>query len=166
MSRKITMRGANALYTEHRTKGITDDGREIVMEGANVHYEELTAAEAPHFPLSNNEEEGKRLYRLLVEKNFIARDTSLDGWLYTMGYSMEQPMAVKPIVWLKNVQLAQVMLRGVFGSLIEKKELTVAAMSALAEKCFTKDGKPLRLAKFKTDPSTDSDLLENFFFRL
>ncbi|MDE6808273.1 MAG: hypothetical protein K2I98_07455, partial [Prevotella sp.] len=60
MSRKITMRGANALYTEQRTKGITDDGREIVMEGANVHYEELTAAEAPHFPLSNNEEEGKR----------------------------------------------------------------------------------------------------------
>lgn len=163
MTRKILLRGTNARYSEHRQKGFDDDEREIVMEGDNVHYEELSTAATPHFPAANSEEEGRRLYQMLVSKQFIARDTDMACWLYTMGYSMEQPPEVRPIVWLKNVQLAQVMLRGVFGQLIEQKRLTIASMTMLAEQCFEKDGKPLRLAKYKAEPSIDNDLLQAFF---
>ena len=46
MSRRITLRGANALYTERRAKDMPDDDREIVMEGENVRYREFAGAEA------------------------------------------------------------------------------------------------------------------------
>ena len=46
MSRRITLRGANALYTERRAKDMPDDDREIVMEGENVRYLEFAGAEA------------------------------------------------------------------------------------------------------------------------
>jgi len=76
---------------------------------------------------------------------------------------VRQPAEVKPIAWLKNVQLAQEMLRGVHGNLLLSKELSVSGMNELAEQCFTKDGKPLKLAKFKAEVSWDSDILKNFF---
>lgn len=163
MSRNIKMTGDHAHYVEKRSTATPDDGREIVMVGDHVLYEEIAAAESPHFPMAGNEDEGRRLYRLLTENQFIARDTSLACWLYTMGYSTEQPPGLKPIEWQKNVQLAQVMLLGVYADKIEKKEMTKAAMKTIAERCFTKNGKPLRLAKFKAELSTDNDLLENFF---
>ena len=118
---------------------------------------------APHFPLNKPEEEGRRLYELLMLEHFMARDTELDCWLYTMGYSTQQPVEWKPIGWLKNVQLAQELLRGIHGNLIETKELTVQGMTDLAEQCFVKDGKPLKLAKYKAEPSVDSDVLQKFF---
>lgn len=162
--RKITLRGDNARYTERRNGAMTDDNREILLEGTNVHYTEQWAPQAPHFPLlEGQEQQGRDLYTLLVEKQFIAGDTDVDCWLYTMGYTAAEPAEVRPIEWLKNVQLAQVMLRGVFSHQIEQRQLSVDALMALAEKCFTKDGKPLHLSKFRAEISTDNDLLQAFF---
>lgn len=163
MTRKITLKGNHAQYIERRSVNMDDDGREVILEDENPRYEEYAGVQAPHFPLNKSEEEGKCLYELLVREQFIARTTEMDCWLYVMGYSAQQPAEVKPIAWLKNVQLAQEMLRGVHGNLLESKELTVNGMTELAEQCFTKDGKPMKLAKFKAENSWDSDLLQKFF---
>ena len=135
------------------------------MNGAakQQHPTEQPTDKSPHFPLTSSADKGQQLYDMLVQNNFIAPETSLDCFLYILGYSDHQPEETKPIVWLKNVQLAQEMLRGMFGPLIRKKELTISAMIELAGRCFIKDGKPLKLSKFKADPSWDSDLLGNFF---
>ena len=164
MTRKITMLGSNAQYIEHRGNSVSDDDREIVMEGDHARYEEIQQQESPHFPLINHEEKGRQLYELLIKGQFIEGDTSLACWLYMMGYSNVQPACVKPIVWLKTKEAAQVMLRGVYASLIAKNELTVARLFQLTEQCFaTPDGKPLKLAKPRKELSHDIDLLNNFF---
>ena len=163
MARKITIIGKNAQYIERRGANATpDNDREIMLEGEDARYEEYSGVQAAHFPLNKSEEDGKRLYELLIREQFIARDTEMDCWLYRMGFSVRQPAEVKPIAWLKNVQLAQEMLRGVHGNLLLSKELSVSGMNELAEQCFTKDGKPLKLAKFKAEVSWDSDILKNF----
>ena len=164
MARKITIIGRNAQYIERRGANATpDNDREIMLEGEDARYEEYSGVQAAHFPLNKSEEDGRRLYELLIREQFIARDTEMDCWLYRMGFSVRQPAEVKPIAWLKNVQLAQEMLRGVHGNLLLSKELSVSGMNELAEQCFTKDGKPLKLAKFKAEVSWDSDILKNFF---
>lgn len=163
MARRIIQRGNNALYVERRAQNVEDDGREVIQEGENPRYEEYAGTVAPHFPLNKTEEEGQRLYELLIREHFMARDTELDCWLFTMGYSKQQPAQWKPIQWLKNVQLAQELLRGIHGNLLETKELTVQGMTELAEQCFVKDGKPMKLAKYKAEQSWDSDMLQKFF---
>lgn len=164
MTRKITMLGNHAQYLEHKGAASPDDDREIIMEGENARYEELADREVPHFPLTNNEEMGKRLYELLLKEKYIESDTSLSCWLFTMGYSNAQPAGMKPIVWCKTKEAAQVMLRGAFADMLQRKELTVSRMMQLTELCFTtQDGKPLKLAKPKKELSRDIDLLENFF---
>ena len=141
MARRIIQKGNNALYVERRAQNVEDDGREVIQEGENPRYEEYAGTVAPHFPLNKTEEEGQRLYELLIREHFMARDTEMDCWLFTMGYSKQQPAQWKPIQWLKNVQLAQELLRGIHGNLLETKELTVQGMTELAEQCFVKDGK-------------------------
>jgi hypothetical protein len=163
MARRIIQKGDNAVYIEHRTQNVEDDGREIIQEGASPRYEEHAGTAAPHFPLNKPEEEGRRLYELLIRGHFVARDTEMDCWLYTMGYSTQLPAEWKPIQWMKNVQLAQEMLRGIYGNLLDSREMTLNSISALAERCFEKDGKPLKLAKNKPEPSFDSDRLKDFF---
>ena len=93
----------------------------------------------------------------------MARATEMDYWPFTMGDSKQQPAQKKQLPRLKNVQLAQELLRGIHGNLLETKELTVQGMTELAEQCFVKDGKPMKLAKFKAEQSWDSDMLQNFF---
>lgn len=162
--RKITLIGSNVQYIEHKGAATPDDNRKIVMKGEYARYEEIAFSNQPHFPQTSNEEEGKRLYDFLINGNYIKQDTSLAVWLFTMGYSNEQPAEVKPIVWCKTKETAQVMLRGVFGELIKKKELSVSRMFQLTEQCFiTQDGKPLKLAKPRNEISQDFDLLRNFF---
>lgn len=163
MARRIIQRGSNALYIERRAQNVEDDGREVIQEGENPRYEEYAGTQAPHFPLNKQEEEGRKLYELLVREHFISHNTEIDCWLYTMGYSTSQPAEWKPIQWLKNVQLAQEMLRGVHGNLLGSKELSVQGLSEKAEQCFVKDGKPLKLSNYKAESSWDSDLLRNFF---
>lgn len=160
MPRKITMTGDDARYTERRSAQMPDDGREILMEGKRAVYEELASESGPHFPLCRNEEEGRLHFEGLVRGGFIARTTEVDCWLYAMGYSANPPANPKPIVWMKNKQLAREMLQMVFAPLIETKELTVAQIEGLTESVFVKQDEPLKLAKPKPEPSLDSDLLK------
>ena len=85
MARRIIQRGNNALYVERRAQNVEDDGREVIQEGENPRYEEYAGTVAPHFPLNKSEEEGQRLYELLIREHFMARDTEMDCWLFTMG---------------------------------------------------------------------------------
>ena len=80
-----------------------------------------------------------------------------------MGFSSKQPDEPKPVVWLKTIETARMMMRKVCDNLISTNQMTVAGMYTLASQCFTKDGKPLKLAKPKKEISLDADLIENFF---
>ncbi len=160
MPRRIKITGQRARYIERRAVNIQDDEREIIMEGEEAQYEEYAGVTAPHFPLNGQETEGTQLYEQLVRHHFISSNTELDCWLYVMGYTTQQPAEVKPIQWLKNVQLAQELLRGIFAGQLDNHELTMNRLMELTEQCFVKDDKPLKLAKNKPVPSTDSDLIQ------
>lgn len=116
----------------------------------------------PHFPLNKSEEEGRQWYDFLVNKGFIANDTEQSCWLYMMGFSNTLPSEVKPIVWLKTVETAQLMIRKVHGNLLDTKQLTIARMTELASQCFTKQGAPLKLSKPRKENSQDADDIEKF----
>lgn len=121
-------------------------------------------AAAPHYPLEGTVEQGMTVMQQLVEEEFIAPDTDEASWLYLMGYSAACPSSLRRVVWLKNVQLAQEMLRLRYRSAIDRGQLTVARLTALAPLCFSHpDGEALRLAKNKEMPSLDSDRLKEIF---
>ena len=101
-------------------------------------------------------------YAFLLEHGFIGDETSLAEWLFLMGFTTACPDEVKPIVWLKTVETARVMLRRLFAPLIDGRRLTVARMGELASQCFTKQGVPLRLAKAKKEYSQDVAAIEDF----
>ena len=161
MARRIIMSGPEAVYVEHRGVAVPDDDREIRMEGAGARYEEHSAAVAPHFPLTEDREQGMRVYQALINGGFIASDTCEQSWLYVMGYSAVQPSQVRPVEWLKNVQLAREMLETRHAALIESGQLKKSDMERLATQCFTRGGEPLKLAKPKAQLSCDSDALQS-----
>ena len=134
MARRIIMSGPEAVYVEHRGAAVPDDDREIRMEGAGARYEEHSAAVAPHFPLAEDREQGMRVYQALINGGFIASDTCEQSWLYVMGYSAVQPSQVRPVEWLKNVQLAREMLETRHAALIESGQLKKSDMERLAVK--------------------------------
>jgi len=162
MARKIIMTGDEVQYIERRGANTVTDDREIHMEGKHVRYEELSGAQATHFPQNHNEAVGKQWFDFLVAKGFIERDSELDSWLYLLGFSSSQPAELKPIAWLRTVETARLMLTKIHGNLLESKQLTVVRMNELASKCFTKQGEPLKLAKPKREFSADADEIENF----
>ena len=121
-------------------------------------------AVAPHYPLEGTVEQGLRVMQQLVEGAFISPTTDEASWLYLMGYSAACPSSLRRVVWLKNVQLAQEMLRLRCRPAIDRGQLTVARLTALAPLCFSHpDGEALRLAKNKEMPSVDSDRLKEIF---
>lgn len=117
---------------------------------------------APHFPLNKSEDEGRQWYNHLKGNGFIPEDTEQACWLYVMGFSTKMPDEPKPVVWLKTVETARMMMRKVCDNLISTNQMSVAGMYTLASQCFCKDGKPLKLAKPKKEISPDADLIENF----
>lgn len=125
-----------------------------------------TAAPPPtaHYPLEGTVEQGLRVMQQLVEGAFIAPTTDEASWLYLMGYTAACPSSLRRVVWLKNVQLAQEMLRLRCRPAIDRGQLTVARLTELAPLCFARpDGDVLRLAKNKEQPSVDSDRLKEIF---
>ena len=115
------------------------------------------------FPLNKSVEEGRQWYDFLVEKEFIPVETELSCWLFRMGFSTEKPSQLKPIEWLKTVETAQMMIRKVHKNLLDSKQLSVSKMCELASECFTKNGKPLKLAKSKKEFSLAADAISDFF---
>jgi hypothetical protein len=121
---------------------------------------EVVGPSASHFPLTSTEEEGRRIFEALVKENFISEDSYLDCWLYFMGYVTRQPAKMMPVMWLKNVQLAQEMLRTIYDRQLANNQITVKELLDLAPQCFVKkDNHPLTLAKTKSELSSDHDLL-------
>ena len=156
------MTGEEAQYIERRGANAVADDREIRMEGRHARYEEHVGGQATHFPQNHNEAVGKQWFDFLIAKGFIERDSELDSWLYQLGFSTSQPAEVKPIVWLRTVETARLMLTKIHGNLLESKQLSVVRMNELASKCFTKQGEPLKLAKPKKEYSADADEIEKF----
>jgi hypothetical protein len=111
--------------------------------------------------LAEDRELGMRVYQALINGGFIASDTCEQSWLYVMGYSAVQPSQVRPVEWLKNVQLAREMLETRHAALIESGQLKKSDMERLAAQCFTRGGEPLKLAKPKAQLSYDSDALQS-----
>lgn len=152
--------GTMNVYTGHT------DGRSVTYSCQQTVATVAAApsAAAPHYPLEGTVEQGMTVMQQLVEEEFIAPDTDEASWLYLMGYTAVQPASLRRVVWLKNVQLAQEMLRLRYRSAIDRGQLTVARLTALAPLCFSHpDGEALRLAKNKEQPSVDSDRLKEIF---
>ena len=117
-----------------------------------------------HFPFYIDKERGMRLLRALIEHFFIDATTDEASFLYLMGCVSEQPTGLKPIKWVKNKQLLREMLELTFQPLLDNKNLRKADLERLAPLCFVgKDDTPMRLAKRKDTPSTDSDELKKIF---
>lgn len=162
MSRKIIMTGDEAQYIERRGANVSDDDREIRMEGKHARYEETSAVGATHFPKNGDEATGKQWYDFLTKGGFISPDTEISCWQYVMGFSVEQPAEVRPIEWLKTVETARMMLYKVCGGMLENSIITKGRIKELTQQCFTKRGEPLVLAKPKKESSLDADAIENF----
>lgn len=152
--------GTMNVYTGHT------DGRSVTYSCQQTVATTAAApsATAPHYPLEGTVEQGLRVMQQLVEGAFISPTTDEASWLYLMGYSAACPSSLRRVVWLKNVQLAQEMLRLRCRPAIDRGQLTVARLTALAPLCFSHpDGEALRLAKNKEMPSVDSDRLKEIF---
>lgn len=147
-------------------KGNTTIGQVIMDNHGTMNYfadgRKNSEQASPHFPLNKSEDVGRQWYDFLTAKGFIPTDTEQECWLYGMGFSSKEPLEPKPIVWLKTVETAQMMMRKVCDNLLSTNQLSIAGMFELASQCFTKNGKPLKLAKQRKEVSSDADLIENF----
>ena len=162
-------RGAKVVYKEVVTNCHDGGSGRAAAGGCDAAGRQVSGdcaggagADGRHFPLTGREDEGRQWYAFLLEHGFIGDETSLAEWLFLMGFTTACPDEVKPIVWLKTVETARVMLRRLFAPLIDGRRLTVARMGELASQCFTKQGVPLRLAKAKKEYSQDVAAIEDF----
>ena len=156
--------GRSVTYSCQQTVATTAAAPATTTPTVIVTTAAAPSAAAPHYPLEGTVEQGMTVMQQLVEGEFIAPDTDEASWLYLMGYTAVQPAAPRRVVWLKNVQLAQEMLRLRCRSAIDRGQLTVARLTELAPLCFTRPGgEALRLAKNKEQPSWDSDRLKEIF---
>ena len=119
------------------------------------------------FPLSlvKGKDYGVELFEKLVHKGFIANDADVASWLYAMGFTADEPEVFKPIEWLKNVQLAAEMIRGALDDRIKTNGVP-KRYADMVPKLFTKDGRFMKLSRWKKEESTDSDELEYIFSEL
>lgn len=119
------------------------------------------------FPLSlvKGKDYGVELFERLVHKGFIANDADVASWLYAMGFTADEPEEFKPIEWLKNVQLAAEMIRGALDDRINTNGVP-KRYGDMVPKLFTKDGRFMKLSRWKKEESTDSDELEYIFSEL
>ena len=117
-----------------------------------------------HFPYLNSFDKGIRLFNMLVEGEFISKETESNSFLFLMGCSNEEPENLKPIMWMKTKQLLREMLEAAYCVPIEIGSVTKAELEQLVPLCFVdKNGEELNLAKPKAVPSRESDKLSNFF---
>lgn len=117
-----------------------------------------------HFPYLNSFDKGIRLFNMLVEGEFISKETESNSFLFLMGCSNEEPENLKPIMWMKTKQLLREMLEGAYRVPIENGSVTKAELEQLVPLCFVdKNGEELNLAKPKAVPSHESDKLSKFF---
>ena len=105
----------NFVYNDHGTTNIYE----------SVSHSKEDDGQSQHFPLNRNEEEGRRWFEFLARRGFISNDTEIECWQYYMGFSAKRPDGLKPIVWLKTVETARMMIRKVHENLIEAGELKI-----------------------------------------
>jgi hypothetical protein len=81
-----------------------------------------------------------------------------------LGYVEQRPKKLSAIMWLRTKEQLRVMLRLLFQSQIEGKQMKVADLERLTPKVFVnKEGKPLTLAKPSEELSMEMTKLEDFF---
>lgn len=133
----------------------------------SLHGDELCQTDggvSNRFPDNSDWRKGEDLYELLTDGKYIADGTSLDNFMWVMGYSALKPKQTAPIMWLKTKMQLRVMLDGAMAKQIGDGELKVADMERLVPKCFVgKDGQPYSLTKPKEEYSEDMDRLRHFF---
>jgi len=158
------MKGSRAQYIERRSANIPDDGREIVMDGECARYEEHASAAVSHYPLCGDVSTGLRQYEFLLRGGFIASTTHEAHFLYLMGYSLQSPDDVKPIVWLTTKEQLHMMLQRRFSSLLSDKGITDADLKRLAPSCFVdKKGNGIEIPKPREENSAMMDYLQKNF---
>ena len=137
--------------------------KEIYDSYSRLHPEQSSIYQSrhKHFPPCINKEQGIELFRFLVKDSYIGATTDESSFLFLMGCTSEQPKELLTIRWVKNKQLLRELLEMLFRSLMKSKSLRKVDLERLTPHCFeNKDGKPLRLAKWKEIFSTDSDNLK------
>lgn len=136
--------------------GIAESGSTIIYKKEGQDEEQL------RFPLNSTKDEGVRLYNDLTKDSFM--QVPLDSWLFLMGFVEQRPERVVAIKWEGTKEQLRIMLRLLFESLLEQKAISMAKIEEITPKNFVdKNGKPLRLAKAKEEPSTRTDRLKEIF---
>lgn len=136
--------------------GIAESGSTIIYKKEGQDEEQL------RFPLNSTKDEGVRLYDNLTNDSFIK--VPLDSWLFLMGFVEQKPEHVVAIKWIGTKEQLRVMLKLLFESSLNNKAISMAKIERLTPKCFVdKNGKPLKLANAKPEPSMRTDRLEEIF---
>ncbi len=146
--------------------GMTVNQQNIIIgDHTEIVYQKVgKAEETAHFPLHKTKDEGVAAYNFLSGGAYIPGDVPLDSFLYLMGYVEQQPCKVVAIMWQRTKEQLRVMLRLMFQSQIEAKQMKVADLERLTPKVFVdKNGKPMTLAKPSEEHSFELSSLEEFF---
>lgn len=137
----------------------------VIGDNTEIIYQKVDRVDEPaHFPLNKTKDEGVAAHEFLTTGRYIPQDSALDSFLYLLGYVEQRPKKLSAIMWLRTKEQLRVMLRLLFQSQIESKQMKVADLERLTPKVFVnKEGKPLTLAKPSEELSMEMTKLEDFF---
>ena len=115
--------------------------------------------QATRLPAKLYRVQAEYLFKSLKEKErFLGTDSTLDSWLHIMGCQMTQMW--KPIRWINTKENLRILLNGIYEKEIDDKIYTKKFLSEKVELCFIDSkGNAMKLAKPKTEESTDKDII-------
>lgn len=122
-------------------------------------------ATVQHFTYCRSEMYLRMLWQWLCRNGYIAEDTNCENFVYLMGGS-ERVAKVAPIAWKVNVQVLREMVETVCEPALTAGQTTKADIEKTVPLCFTKDGKPVALAKNKPTESMESRKMAKFLATL
>lgn len=123
------------------------------------------ASMVQHFTYCRSDVYLKMLWQWLCRNGYIAKDTNCENFVYVMGGN-ERPSKVTPVVWTASVQVLREMLETVYEPALSAGQTTKADIEKTVPLCFSKDGKPLSLAKNRQRGTTESKQIMNFLATL
>lgn len=144
-----------------------EDSWDIVYQQEKLRVEkEIERDDMGHLPLHDyNIEQGRGLYNFLLEHKFISEQTSVDNFLYILGFSDEKPITPCSIHWIRTKELLSILLFDLlYERQIKNKRIRKSDLEKRVPDCFIyKKGGKMDLAKRRTEESPYGDLLRNYF---
>lgn len=113
--------------------------------------------ELQQFPKLLSEDEAKQTLSFLIKYELISDTVNKEHFLYWFGCINKKPIDLEQIEWTENKQLCREFLTKIY-----KSHLTIAKIEKLTPICFSKNGKPMNLAKNKQKPHIKSDAISTF----